>query len=131
MSNETGTPKSRLVRFFATEGTLLWSLITLVSSYALVIVFFWGHTRTKVDMRSQCIVSGHGYDPEYHRSDASGPSGEFFPISYPCTPSYDLVQWWVNPAVAIFGVALLIGLFAFSLTCWRLAFKTVKTLEAA
>lgn len=71
-----------------------------------------------------CRWAGQPYDAAY-RDAHQAAAQRLFPLSDPCNASFDLVPFWVNPTVVVFGFAFtlsLCGLLATSLvrTCARL-----------
>lgn len=72
-----------------------------------------------------CRWAGQHYDAAY-RDAHQAAARQLFPLSDPCNASYDLVPFWVNPAVVAFGFAFTVSLCGLTTTLLVREFARLK-----
>jgi len=103
--------------WFAQAGCTSFYLLTL----AWMRGFLAGGLRTDKD----CLVHQQPYD-EAFREAHQVEQFRFFPLTNSCNATYDLVPVWVNPAVVVFGVLLLVSVVGAVSTWGRPAHRSSK-----
>ena len=89
-----------------------WILVGIASAFMVPILLFSGIGIGGLDDEESCRLSHHQeYDQEYRTTHPEHAGKNIFPMSNKCNAEYDMVPFWINPAV--FGFALLsVGVFS-------------------
>lgn len=88
-----------------------WILLGIFSAFMVPILLFCGIWVGGLDDQESCELSHHqAYDREYRMTHPEHAGRNIFPLSNKCNADYDMVPFWMNPAVV--GFALLsVGAF--------------------
>ena len=89
-----------------------WFANMIVALVFAAAVWMYGAFVGGLDSVYTCATRGQPWDAEYSRQNR-GESGRFFPLHTECNADYDLVPFWVNPAVAFLTLLAL----AFAAVC--------------
>ncbi len=92
-----------------TKATRTWLGLALVSATLLGGVIFAQFSSTTRNLYSACLAAGQDLDRNFrlrHPHDGL----PVFPLHNRCNAAYDLVPEWVNPALTVLAVALIISL---------------------
>jgi hypothetical protein len=86
-------------------------LLGIFSAFMVPILLFFGIWVGGLDDQESCELSHHqAYDREYRMAHPEHAGRNIFPLSNKCNSDYDMVPFWLNPAVV--GFALLsVGAF--------------------
>lgn len=99
---------------------LFWLANTVVAFVLAAAVWMYGAFSGGLGTVYTCATRGQAWDTEYSRQNR-GESGRFFPLHTKCNADYDLVPFWVNPALV--SLTLLVLAFAttyfLSLSSWQ------------
>ena len=83
---------------------------------------FWlyGALSGGFDTPQECESRGQPLDTEYRRLNWEEP-GRYFPLHNKCNADYDLVPFWLNPALVFLALLALAfaAAFVLSLSRWR------------
>jgi hypothetical protein len=86
-----------------------WFFILLCTGSYLCIVFWvYGASLPGLDPGEACANAG-SWNEEYLRQNRREMS-QIFPLSVPCSATFNLVPWWLNPLLAILTALAVIGL---------------------
>lgn len=87
---------------------LFWAWTMIVSLVLAAAVWMHGVWSGGLDVKEECELRGQAWDDEYRQLNLEE-SGRFFPLHDKCNADYDLVPFWINPAVVLLA---LLALFA-------------------
>jgi hypothetical protein len=91
-----------------------WLANMVVALFFAAAVWISGAFSGGFDIAETCAARGQTYDHGYRSQNWEEPS-RYFPLHNKCNAHYDMVPFWVNPAVVL--LVLLAAIFAaFSLT---------------
>lgn len=88
---------------------LFWFGNMLAALFFAYVVWIWGAFSGGLDIKETCGARGQTYDPVYRHLNWQEP-GRYFPLHNKCNADYDVVPFWVNPAVVL--LVLLAATFA-------------------
>ncbi|MDN5667469.1 MAG: hypothetical protein L0G87_03630 [Renibacterium salmoninarum] len=88
-------------------GTWLGGIF--LSIMALGVIFIRGAISGGWHIRKTCMAAGEIYDEDYRSQNWQEPT-QIFPMHNKCNASYDLVPFWINPALVFFALLALICL---------------------
>jgi hypothetical protein len=91
---------------------LAWFIYGLLSLIALGITFFVGAFASGKDINETCAKARQPLDDVYRDAHWLEP-GQIFPMHDKCNANYDMVPFWVNPALVVFVVAVAVCLIGF------------------
>lgn len=97
-----------------------WKWGIVISIVALGIVFVRGAISGGWHIRKTCMAAGEIYDEDYRSQNWQEPT-QIFPMSNKCNANFDLVPFWINPALVFFALL--------ALTC--LTLLTVSSIQRA
>ncbi|WP_350003993.1 hypothetical protein [Pseudarthrobacter sp. WHRI 8279] len=88
-----------------------WILLGIFSAFMVPILLFIGIFAGGLDDEESCEISRHqAYDREYRMTHPEHAGRTIFPLSNKCNADYDMVPFWMNPAVVGFAL-LAVGAF--------------------
>lgn len=93
----------------------VWLGLSFLSFLATCTTYFIGISSSGKDIDETCAKAGQILDDSYRSQNWKEPS-QFFPLHNKCNADYDLVPYWVNPALVIFIVLTLAFFCAFMIT---------------
>lgn len=84
---------------------LLWTC-----PYSALLLWVWAILQQEIwpgEVEWSCAYAGQSFDESYHNSHP----GPLPPLlnSSPCNRDYDLVAWWINPAIVILLLATVVS----------------------
>lgn len=82
---------------------LTWVGLAFGSFIAAACTFFIGAWAGGHEIDETCAARGQMYD-EFYRSENWREPSQLFPMHNKCNADFDLVPFWVNPALAVFAV---------------------------
>lgn len=88
-----------------------WIVLGIFSAFMVPVLLFFGIFVGGLDDAESCELNHHQvYDQEYRTAHPEYANRNLFPLSNKCNASYDMVPFWMNPAIV--GFALLsVGAF--------------------
>ena len=81
---------------------LTWLRLAFGSIVAVGLTFYVGRWSAGLDIGEACAAKGQIYDHVY-RSDHWREPSQVFPMHNKCNADFDVVPFWVNPALVIFA----------------------------
>ncbi|MDQ0616649.1 hypothetical protein [Arthrobacter globiformis] len=88
-----------------------WVLLGIFSVFMVPILLFFGIWVGGLDDEESCHLTHHQtYDREYRMAHPEHAGRNIFPLSNKCNADYDMVPFWMNPAIVGFAL-LTVGAF--------------------
>ena len=111
-------------------GPLAWMALAVASSFLLGVTFLVGMFSGGHEIDETCAALGRPMDEQYRAEHWREP-GQWFPMHNKCNADYDLVPMWVNPAIVVLTLLIVVcvgaGLWS---AVSRLAAKRSKTAKS-
>lgn len=92
-------------------GPLAWLALAVASTFLLGITFFIGMFSGGHEIDETCASLGQPLDEQYRAEHWREP-GQWFPMHNKCNADYDLVPVWVNPAIVVLTLLIVVFLGA-------------------
>ena len=92
-----------------------WLGPTLMSAFALGLVFITGISAAGNDLYDTCLAAGQELDTNY-RIQNSHEASQLFPLHNKCNALYDTVPAWINPVLAFLALLTVVFLVAMAST---------------
>ncbi|WP_146069210.1 hypothetical protein [Arthrobacter sp. ZGTC412] len=88
-----------------------WIQLGIFSAFMVPVLLFFGILTGGLDDQETCgIRHQQHYDREYRKAHPEHAGRNIFPLSNKCNADYDMVPFWMNPAVVGFAL-LAVGAF--------------------
>lgn len=78
---------------------LFWFANMIVALVFAAAFWLYGAFSGGLNNAETCTARGQTWDREYRRSNWEE-AGRYFPLHNKCNADYDLIPFWINPAVA-------------------------------
>ncbi len=88
-------------------GPVAWMGLAVVSAFLLGITYFVGMFSGGHEVDETCAAAGQHYDHQYRAEHWREPS-RWFPMHNRCNADHDLVPVWVNPAIVVLRVLIVV-----------------------
>ncbi|MEU6222566.1 hypothetical protein [Streptomyces sp. NPDC047042] len=88
-------------------GPRSWLALAVVSSFLLGITYFVGMFSGGHELDETCASVGRPVDERYRAEHWREP-GQWFPLHNKCDADYDLVPAWVNPALVVLTLLIVV-----------------------
>ncbi|NEA66459.1 hypothetical protein [Streptomyces sp. SID12488] len=88
-------------------GLLAWGVALVASPFLLGITFFVGIFSGGHEIDETCASLGQPLDDQYRAEHWREP-GQWFPLHNKCNADYDLVPVWVNPAIVVLTLLIVV-----------------------
>lgn len=99
---------------------VFWLANVIVALAFTGVFWLYGALSGGFDTPQECESRGQPLDTEYRRLNREEP-GQYFPLHNKCNADYDLVPFWLNPALVFLALLALTfaAAFVLSLSRWR------------
>ncbi|WP_046497917.1 hypothetical protein [Streptomyces odonnellii] len=92
-------------------GPVAWLALAVVSALLLGAARFVGVFSSGLDIVEACDAAGQPFDDQYW-AERDRQAEQWFPVRNKCNAHYDLVPVWVNPAIVVFVLLIVVCLGA-------------------
>jgi hypothetical protein len=88
-------------------GPVAWLALAVAFSFLLGVTYFVGIFSSGLDIAEACDAVGQLFDRKY-RAEHWQERSQWFPMHNKCNAHYDLVPAWVNPAIVVLWLLIVV-----------------------